>query len=85
METRYLNNDGSRWVILPRNRHHRFVLESSGERKLRRADFFESFGNFAAYYFRVAGKRYSGLPKTFPVKWEGEELPLIVLEDCATK
>jgi hypothetical protein len=56
----YLNNDGSRWVT----RDMRFVLVMpDGTRRVRLADYFYSFGNFSGIAYRVAGKRYTGLPK----------------------
>jgi len=56
----YLNNSGSRWV----DRDMRFVLVlPDGTRKVRLADCYESFGNFAATLYRYKGRRYSGLPK----------------------
>jgi hypothetical protein len=42
----------------------RFVLVMpNGSRKVRIADYFYSFGNFAGIAYRVKGKRYEGLPK----------------------
>ncbi len=57
----YLNNNGSRWVT----HDMRFILVlPTGARKVRLADCYESFGNFAAILYRYRGKRYSGLPKS---------------------
>lgn len=56
----YLNNDGSRWVT----QDMRFVLVlPDGTRKVRLAEFYESFGNFARTCYRVKGKRFFGLAK----------------------
>lgn len=56
----YLNNDGSRWVT----QDMRFILVlPNGTRKLRLADYYESFGNWAATGYRYQGKRFSGLAK----------------------
>jgi len=58
--TFYLNNDGSRWVNLPRSEKHRFLLICpDGKYKIRLADFFEAFGNFSVTHFRYCGKRYA--------------------------
>ena len=55
----YLNNTGSRWII-PDGMEFILVLPG-GDRKRRKADFYESFGNFASTHYRYKGKRYSGL------------------------
>ena len=56
----YLNNDGSRWVT----RDMRFVLVlPDGSRKVRLAEYFYSFGNFAGIAYRYQGKLCNGLPK----------------------
>lgn len=76
MQTLYMNNDGSRWVILPRREHHSFLLICpDGTRKIRQADFFESFGNFATTHFRFCGKRYHRLFENF--RDEKTDLPVI--------
>ncbi len=63
----YLNNDGSRWVT----QDMRFVLVMpDGTRKVRIADYYESFGNFARIAYRVSGKRFFGLAKAH----DGSEL-----------
>jgi hypothetical protein len=60
--TLYLNNDGSRWID---TQDMTFVLVlPSGARKVRKADWFESFGNFGAIAYRYCGKRYKALPKS---------------------
>ena len=57
----YLNNSGSRWVT----RDMRFVLVlPDGTRKVRLADCYEAFGNFAATLYRYKGKRYHALAKS---------------------
>lgn len=66
--TLYLNNDGSRWIETKDGRGSKrdmaFVLVMpDGSKRIRQADYYESFGNFAATCYRVAGKRYSGLAK----------------------
>jgi hypothetical protein len=58
----YLNNDGSRWVT----QDMRFVLVlPDGTRKLRLADHYDSFGNYAATAYRYKGKRYAALAKAY--------------------
>ncbi len=57
---KYLNNSGSRWVT----ENMGFVLVyPGGEKRVRQADAYESFGNFAVTLFRHGGRRYAGLPK----------------------
>jgi len=56
----YLNNDGSRWVT----QDMRFILVlPDGTRKVRLADWYESFGNFGSIAYRYRGKRFRALPK----------------------
>jgi hypothetical protein len=62
MDCLYLNNSGSRWII-PGDMKFVLVLPD-GTRKLRKADYYESFGNFAATCYRYKGKRYSGLARS---------------------
>ncbi len=78
--TLYLNNSGSRWVEVKdgtRVRDMPFVLVlPDGTRKARQADWYESFGNFAALAYRYKGKRYRALPKSasgFDTQVEGED------------
>jgi len=67
----YLNNNGSRWITDDMD----FYLElPDGTRKLRKADYYESFGNFAVYGYRYQGKRFSALPNDTE-RYEG--LPVI--------
>lgn len=57
----YLNNSGSRWVT----QDMRFVLVmSDGTKRVRIADYYESFGNFALTCYRVKGKQFAGLAKS---------------------
>lgn len=79
MQTLYLNNYGDKWIIEPRKVHHRFVLVlPDGTRKIRQADYFYAFGNFAGWSFRYKGKRTSGLPDSFADEQTG--LPVIYLD-----
>jgi hypothetical protein len=69
MHTLYLNKRGDRYVIVDQ-RYRRtpmdfYLIKPNGKQELRRADFFESFGNFAAVHFRISGIRYSGLFEDF--------------------
>ena len=56
--TFYLNNTGSRWVILENGHRprHTFTTES-GQQVTRTAIFYESFGNFATVCINWKGKR----------------------------
>lgn len=55
----YLNNSGSRWIT----NNMRFILIlPDGTRKIRRADYYFSFGNFGGLSYRYKGKRFSILP-----------------------
>ena len=57
----YLSNVGDRWVT----QDMRFVLVlPDGTRKVRIADYWYSFGNFAGLSYRYQGKRYNGMPKS---------------------
>ena len=68
----YLNNTGSRWIDKTPDAM-RFLLIDGDIKKIRKCDFYESFGNFASINFRYNGKRYSrlaservdGLPAVF--------------------
>jgi hypothetical protein len=63
--TLYLNNDGSRWIEFDgRKRDMKFVLVlPDGSRKVRQADYYFAFGNFAGIAYRYRGQRFNGLPK----------------------
>jgi hypothetical protein len=62
--TLYLNNDGSRWIETDKGEMDFVLVLPDGRRVRRKADWFESFGNFAAIAYRYQGKRYRGLPKS---------------------
>jgi len=65
----YLNNDGSRWRVTNK-KDNRFVLVlPDGTRKVRQADHYGSFGNFAYTAYRYQGKQYKALAKS----WAGYE------------
>lgn len=64
----YLNNNGSRWITLKAGRGSKrdmafVIVMPDGSKRIRQADYYESFGNLAATCYRIAGKRYSGLAK----------------------
>lgn len=79
--TLYLNNDGSRWIETEKGAMDFILVLPDGTRKRRKADWFESFGNFWAIAYRYQGKRYRGLPKSesgYDTRLETEsELPHI--------
>jgi hypothetical protein len=73
-QTLYLNNDGSRWIIVdtsqrgwPKARRMRAWLVDAerGYRKLRTVKYFESYGHFATYNFDYHGKMVSLFAEDF--------------------
>lgn len=58
MQTYYLNNTGSRWVLRDsQNRNDQIKLQTkSGETIIRRVKFYEMFGNFATACISYKGK-----------------------------
>jgi len=79
MRELYLNGTGSRWVCDSVEQMQFVLVLPDGTRRIRKADFFESFGNFARIGYRYRGRRYFGIPKSptgHDVRLEGEsELP----------
>ena len=63
-QTLYLNNDGSRWIVTGKEGMAFVLVLPDGTRKVRKADWYESFGNFSALSYRYKGKRYRALPKS---------------------
>ena len=64
----YINSSGSKWVVRPNEPFRLEVYNNHGkliDSKLRKSDYYESFGNFVSYNFRYKGKRYSRLPNDF--------------------
>lgn len=55
----YLNNTGSRWVILDETgrREQRTFETKSGAKVVRRVNFYEAFGNFATCNITYKGKK----------------------------
>ena len=78
MQTYYLNNDGSRWLV-PGYRVH--VYDGETDLGTRAVDFAEAFGNFATLHYRVKGKRYASLADSFP----GDDGLPVVHVDTARK
>lgn len=56
----YLNNKGSRWVILPRIKYY-IKLFPTNEIIQRKAKYFYSFGNFSGIAFSYNGKTETSL------------------------
>lgn len=61
--TLYMNNSGSRWIDTDKRAMEFVLVLPDGTHKPRRADYFESFGNFAVLAYRYKGKRHVGMPK----------------------
>lgn len=62
----YLNNSGHRWVNLDRfgNKDKVVLKTKSGKLITRTAQYWESFGNFAAVQISYKGKRMKVFPDT---------------------
>jgi hypothetical protein len=57
-QTYYLNNSGSRWIVLENNKRSKITLETkSGNKVTRSVNFYESFGNFATANISYKGKK----------------------------
>lgn len=67
----YLNNSGHRWLDTDRNVMKFVLVLPDGTKKVRKADYYEAFGNFAVIGYRYKGKRY----KAFPKSHDGMEVP----------
>jgi len=75
MRELYLNATGSRWVYDSAEQMQFVLVLPDGTRRIRKADFIESFGNFARIAYRYRGKRYFGIPKSptgHDVRLDGE-------------
>lgn len=57
--TLYLNNSGSRWVVVyPDGNHSDIVMQTkSGKEVIRKVIYYESFGNFACVCISYKGKK----------------------------
>lgn len=57
--TFYLNNSGSRWVVLKDGKHDMpfYLLLDDGTYKLRQADYYTMWGNHGCIAFRYKGLR----------------------------
>lgn len=76
MDCIYLNKSASKW----KTENMDFMLFiNSKPFKQRKADCYESFGNFALHCFRFNGKHYRGFPRDCET-FNG--LPIIDLERC---
>ena len=63
----YLNNYGSRWIVTGKDSMKTLLIhKAENYRKVRKVEFYESFGNFVSYNLKYKGKRISVLPDTFP-------------------
>ena len=63
--TYYLNNSGSRWVILENGRRNQITLLTvSGREVTRRVNYYEAFGNFAVANISYKGKMIDVFPDT---------------------
>ena len=62
----YLNNTGSRWVILDETgrREKRTFKTKSGAKVVRRVNYYEAFGNFATANISWNGKKIDVFPDT---------------------
>ena len=75
--TLYLNNTGHRWIDTDKSVMRFVLVLPDGQRKVRHADCYEAFGNFAVLCYRYQGKRFRGFPKSasgFDTRVEGESL-----------
>ena len=75
----YLNNSGSRWVTSDMT----FALYINGKfSRLRKADFYESFGNFASVHFRIGKVRHNKLFEDCEKHTanDGKDYPIIKIE-----
>jgi hypothetical protein len=69
MNTYYLNNNGSRWVVVDNNNKRVQMTFSckSGAKVTRRVKYFESFGNFGLCAISWKGKLIKVFPDTLLV------------------
>lgn len=76
IDCQYLNNSGSRF----KTSNMQFMLFNHGQLiRMRKADCYESLGNFSLHCFRYQGKHYKGFARdneTF------NGLPIIDLDRC---
>lgn len=62
--TLYLNNHGSRWIHTDKESMKCILIHrAENYRKVRKIEYFESFGNFASVNLKYKGKRISILPE----------------------
>ena len=61
--TYYLNNNGSRWVVLINGkREQREFSTKTGAKVVRTVNYYESFGNFATCNISYKGKKVNVFP-----------------------
>jgi len=62
--TFYLNNSGSRWVVLKDGKHDMpfYLLLKDGTYKLRQADYYTTWGNWSCIVYRYKGVQYRSIP-----------------------
>lgn len=61
--TYYLNNSGSRWIVLNNGVREKITLKTKGGRDIvRTVNYYESFGNFATVNISYKGKRINVFP-----------------------
>lgn len=78
----YLNNDGSRWKYYDGHPGSTVVVQfPDGSTKIRKVEFWFSFGNFAGCTFKLKGKRRRFLPKGQDEK--GRAIVHVTPEDLA--
>lgn len=54
----YLNNKGSRWVVLENGKKSKITLQTiNGENIIRTVNYYEMFGNFATANISYKGKK----------------------------
>ena len=74
-QTCYLNNDGSRWIYRDAELMKVVLRLPDGTERVRKVDYWTSFGNFGACSLRVRGGRTMGYTESRP----DSPYPLLVL------
>jgi hypothetical protein len=78
---RYLNSSGSRWKYTTERGMHFVLRMPDGTHTIRKADYYESLGNFATINFRRNGVRLAAFPDDID-RIEG--LAVVDLARCRT-
>jgi len=63
MKTLYLNNSGSKWTTRP-SQQIRLISLKDNYNKIRKVEFYSSFGNFGAINLKYKGQRLSLLAQS---------------------